>query len=54
MIGIKKEMKNQNQKFRPVLFAKKPASSCGESSSPSTSDPKMISGMATLNKNLAQ
>jgi hypothetical protein len=29
MIGIRKEIKNQNQKFLPMLFAKTPATVCG-------------------------
>ncbi|QNN41632.1 hypothetical protein [Pedobacter roseus] len=45
IMGIKKEIKNQNQKFLPVLFAKKPARSCGDNNSPSMIDPRIISGI---------
>lgn len=34
IIGIRKEMKNQNQKLRPLLFANIPAASCGKKSIP--------------------
>lgn len=32
--GIRKEMKNQNQKLRPLLFANIPAAICGKKSIP--------------------
>lgn len=34
IIGIRKEMKNQNQKLRPLLFANIPAAICGKKSIP--------------------
>ncbi|WP_316830576.1 hypothetical protein [Pedobacter aquatilis] len=42
---MRKDIKNQNQKFRPVLFARKPANICGDNKSPSTAVPTNISGI---------
>jgi len=38
-------MKNQNQKFRPVLLARNPAKSCGDSKRQITILPTIISGI---------
>jgi len=46
MIGMRKDIENQNQKFLPVRLAKKPASSCGDNNKPSTIVPTITSGMA--------
>jgi len=38
-------MKNQNQKFLPVLLAKKPANNCGDNKRPSITVASKISGI---------